>query len=124
MIDEAEIPEPRARDVGNGIVAYDNVYSLYVRGSFIGIEYEPALRMIDMQPAYTGHVLYVCPNCGEIWARKFLRAFPLWKPLKWIVEVAPCDSVALTLSEEALLNPNILLQALDAHLGATCKEQI
>lgn len=116
MIDYSSLPEPRERDLGNGIIALDNAYSIFAHGTLLGVEYEPAYRLEDYEPFVTGHVLYVCPQCGNIWARKVLRAFPLWKPTKWNVEVASCDGAMLTLNEEALQQQPLLLQALDAYL--------
>lgn len=115
-MDYSNLPAPRERDLGNGIVALDNAYSLFVRGEFLGAEYVDGLLTNDDEPFATGHMLYVCPDCGEIWARKVLRAFPLWEPHGWIVEVAPCDGAMLTLRDEALRQPVVLQQALNAYL--------
>lgn len=120
------LPEPRERDLGNGIVALDNAYSIFVRGSMLGVEYVQADQWCTPsdptpRPFATGHMLFVCPDCGEVWARKVLRAFPLWEPQGWIVEVVPCDGVMLAIagvSDETLRQPALMLQAMDAYLRA------
>lgn len=115
------LPAPRERDLGNGIVALDNAYSLFFRSEHLGTEYVEAHEWCTpsdptSQPFATGHMLYVCPDCGEIWARKVLRAFPLWEPRGWIIEVAPCGGAMLTLRDEALRQPAVLQQVLNAYL--------
>lgn len=121
MTDYSFLPEPLEHDLGNGIVALYNAYSFFVRGSFLGVEYVDAHKYMTHadptpQPFNTGHILYVCPDCGEIWARKVLRAFPLWEAHGWIVEVVACDGAILANHDEALKQPVVLLQALDAYL--------
>lgn len=124
------LPEPREVDLGNGIIRLDNAYSIFVRGAYLGTEYVDAHRWVDnagdIHPFSTGHVMYVCKQCGDVWARKVLRAFPLWEAQDWIIEAVPCDGAILVhedIDAEALRQqPALLLQACDAYLriaGAT-----
>lgn len=118
------LPEPREVDLGNGIVRLENAFSIFVRGTYLGTEYVDTYKWVDnadnIHPFSTGHVMYVCKQCGEVWARKVLRAFPLWEPQDWIIEAVVCDGTILVhedIDAEALRQqPALLLQACDAYL--------
>ena len=117
MLNLESLPPPREVDLGNGVVTYENAYSIFVRGNFIGAEYEKGYFYNGDRAHSTVNWAFFCPHCGEIWARKILRAFPIWEPIGWKVETTPCDSAILAWWNEALEEyPALLLQAIDAYL--------
>ena len=118
------LPPPREIDLGNGVVQLENAYSIFSHGRLIGVEYEHAYFTNSDMAAATMNEAFFCPHCGEIWARKRVRAFPLWIPQGWIVREVACNGVALSLDDEALREyPELLFQAMDAflfELGSQC----